>query len=177
MQSLAKVNFFRNKKLLAESAQGPKRSRLAKNKRSGHPALPSAQPAPNQDHSDRPANSLIKFNRRAATETAAALNSRHHFGEQFGARRGIRVDKNQSLPEGCRRSGVTRTRDLIDGLENDASALFLGYFAGSVRRVIVANDDLMIPSELRKFGRRISNAPQGTLDKLLFVEGGDDDRD
>src|ERR1700679_3726102 len=76
VQSLAEVNFLRDKQLLAEAAQFPKGSRLTKYKRAGHPALPSAQPTPNADHPNRPTDSLIEFNRRTAADTFAASNSR-----------------------------------------------------------------------------------------------------
>src|ERR1700757_1470128 len=123
VQSLAEVNFLRDKQLLAEAAQFPKDSRLTKYKRPGHPALPSAQPTPNADHSNRPTESALEFNRRTAADTFATSNSRHHFSEQFRAGRGIRIHKNQPLPARCRSSRVTRSRDLIDGLKNDAGAL------------------------------------------------------
>jgi hypothetical protein len=176
VQSLAEVNFLRDKQLLAEAAQFPKGSRLTKYKRPGHPALPSAQPTPNADHPNRPKDSFIKFNRGTAANTFATSNSRHHFGEQFRARRGIRIHKNQPLPARCRRSGIARPRDLIDGLENDARALCPGYSAGSVRRVVVANNDLMVPADLRKCNRRTLNALQRMLNKLLFVKSRNDNR-
>ena len=47
--------------------------------------LPTAQTTPNPDQPDRPTNRLIKFNRRAAANTAATSNLLRHFGEQFGA--------------------------------------------------------------------------------------------
>lgn len=173
VQSFAEVNFFCDKQLLAESTQVPKRSRLTKNERTRHPALPSAQTTPNADQPNHPANRLIKFNRRAAANTSATLNLHHHFGEQLRAWKGIRVHKNKPLSIRCRRARVARPRDLIDGFENEAGALCPGEFASSIRRVIVANNDLMFPANLRKCGRRTSNALQRALNELLFVKSWD----
>jgi len=135
VQSFAEVNFFCDKQLLAESTQVPKCSRFTKNERPRHPALPPAQTTPNADQPNRPADRLIKFNRRAAANTSGTLNLHHHFGEQFGARKRIRIYKNEPLSFRCCRACVARSRDLIDRFENKASTSFPGDFASSIRRV------------------------------------------
>lgn len=175
VQSFTEINFFRDKQFAAESTQVPKGLSLTKNKRTRHPALPSAQTTPKADHPIRPANRFIQFNRGAAANTSAALNLHHHFAEQFGAWKGIRVDKNEPLSVGRRCACVTRPRDLIDRFEEDVGALGPGEFARSIRRVIVADNDLMFPANLRKCGRRTSNAPQRALNELLFVKSWNND--
>jgi len=174
-QSFAEVNFLRDKQFLAESIQFPERPCLTKNERTRHPVLPSANTIPNPNKPDCPANRFIQCYGRATTNTAAALNVRRHFCEQFGAWKRISVHKNQPLPVSCRGSCVPRPGDLVCGFKNDAGALRSGEFTGSIRGVIVADDDLMLPSRLGKGGCRSSNALQRTLNELFFVESWDDD--
>jgi hypothetical protein len=77
---------------------------------------------------------LIQFNRRAAADTSATLNMHQHFGEQFDAWKGIRVHKNKPLSVRYRRARVTRSRNLIDGFDQDAGAFCPGEFAGSISK-------------------------------------------
>ena len=148
VHSFAEVNFFRDEQLTAEAAQFSECPRLTKDERSRHPAPPSAQTIPGPDKPDRPANSLIELNCCAAANAPATLNLRRHVGEQFGAGKGICVHKNKPFSVCRRRSGVARPRDLIDGLKEDASTLRPGEFPGSIRRVVVTDDNFKFPANL-----------------------------
>ena len=159
VQSFAEVNLFRDKQLMAEPTQFPECSSLAKNERACHPSPRSAQIIPSAGQSSRPANRLIQFNRHAAANILATFNLRSHFGKQLGTGKGIRVYKNKPLSLRLGRASVTRPGDLIDGFEDDAGALCPGELGSAISRVIIADDHLMFPADLRKCDRR-------TLDTL-----------
>src|SRR5207302_7723399 len=93
------------------------------------------------------------------------------------ARLRIRVDEDEPFARGMGGAPVSRTRDLVDGLEDDPRARGPRKLCRAVVGIVVANDQLGRPAALGERFHGGAHAAERVGKKPLLVEGRDDDRD
>ena len=171
LEPITEIKLFAGEHLRAEPAHLAEEIRTAEDVGTRRPSFEQAHNRPKQDGRTEEEVFLVEPHQAATASTLARLNSLRCSREEFGARKRVRIDKNQPIARGHRRSAISSSRDLIDRLEHNRGTGATRQFSSPVGGVVVANNDFRTPTKLIKSSAGGFDRRERLVDELLFVEG------
>jgi len=176
-EAFAELDFFAGEKFHIEPAEFSERGRFAKDERAGDPSECPTHHVP--EVRDEIASGVTGFEAdgAAAGEAAASGDLRGDVLEERGAGVRVGVDEDEPIAGGGFGAAIARAADLVDGLEDDVRAGSAGNFRGAIGGVVVAHDELGLPSAPGKGGHGGVDLAKGFAEQLFFIERRDDDGD
>jgi len=177
LEPLAQVDLLRNEQLTAESTNRAKRLGIAKNERSREPVAHAAGPIPDRDGAARYRMLCVQLYRSTAGNAPSRNNLVRHFAEQRRVWIRVRVHEDKPVAAGRRGAAISRASDLIDRLKDNLRSGGACDLRRSIRGVVVANDQLGLPSTTHELCRPVLHAGERMRDEAFLIECRDDDRD
>lgn len=177
LEPLREFNFLRHIESLVEPAQLPERGGLDEDEGPGQPTTHAAEQIPTGQDPAGHAVRGLHGERATAGDGAAGLDDAGHFLEQGTRGLGVGVQEDQPVARGRGGAAIPGTRNLVDGLENDASARGGCDPGGGIGGIVVTDDGFPVPAAREEGRRGLLDGLQGSAQQALFVERGDDNAD
>ncbi len=176
LEALEQVDLFGSEQVLVESTYVAEGSRFTINERARGPTGEAAKPIPASSQRGTDPMMLVQANGATARQDLPTANYICDFAEQSGTWMRVRINKDQPFAAGGRGPPIACPPDLINRLENHLGASATCQVCRSVRGVVVAHDNFVLPPACGQSLRGFRDLLEGSSDQLLLVVGRYDDR-